>query len=225
MHEQELSQTKENKHISQERERDACQESSYTTAPMTREKSGWIQTCTKKRKKAEAENAIIAPWWLTASDSLFLFLTHAPACQLLTLISIVRAELVAFSSQRKTQYNERKMSWSWRGRVDRESGVTGEWKRWRERGTVPLESGPLVVNQSWQHLSLTLSPLCSHSPLIPLAARHHVRTPSHTHTLPCCPQPYLIPHLGQGFCCVGAQDKHQAGGTNRPLMWSDRTDN
>lgn len=125
------------------------------------------------------------------------------------------------------------------GWVERESGVKGKWERWRERAPVLLESGSLVVNQTWQHLSLTLSPLHCCSPLIPLGARHNGKTspPStppntHTHTntrsrptsnLPCRPLLYPFPHLG--LFLVGAQDKHQACGTNRPLMWADRTDN
>lgn len=117
--------------------------------------------------------------------------------------------------------------------MERESGVKGEWERWRERAPVLLESGPLVVNQSWQPLSLTLSPLLCRSPLIPLGTRHHGKTPPpHTHTLSpppptlCC-RPFLtsFPPSWAGLVLEGARDKHQACGTNRPLMWADRTDN
>ena len=119
--------------------------------------------------------------------------------------------------------------------AERESGVTGEWERWRERAPVPLESSPLVVNQSWQHLSLALTPLRRCSPLIPLGVRHHSKTaPTHTHTHThtftnpsslVVPSHICSPILGWAWFFTGARDKHQACGTNRLLMWADRTDN
>lgn len=98
-----------------------------------------------------------------------------------------------------------------KGWVERKSGVKGEWERWRERAPVSLELGPLVANRSWQHLSLTLSPLCCCSPLIPLGARHHGKTPIpkrththfHRHHTPFCVVTYPCPILGWNCPCRG----------------------
>lgn len=117
--------------------------------------------------------------------------------------------------------------------VGGENLVKIEWGRWCERAPVLLELCPLVVNQSWQHLSLTLSPICYCSPLIPLGPWHHGKI--------CSPQTHISAHFchhytppgsshisslsGTGLVYLGAQDKHGACGTNRPLMWTDRADN
>lgn len=96
-------------------------------------------------------------------------------------------------------------------------GVKGEWERWRERAPVLQESGPLVVKQTWQHLSLTLSPLRCRSPLIPLGAMHHGKTPPTTHTHfhhpPLSSPPVSFPPSWAGLFFMGPRDKHEKCGT------------
>lgn len=119
-----------------------------------------------------------------------------------------------------------------------ENWVKSERVQWRERAPAPLELGPLVVNWSWQHLILTLSPKrrCA-PPLIPLRAREpwqdpqspdthlHARLnrPLLAHSL--LPPPASFPCLGPGLSIQEPGANIGPCGTGGPLMWADRADN